>query len=90
MNLIAKENKKIKILYGELIRNKQEIKTESKSTKLQDSGCDFNFDQINITEQDKVTMFDDLLAYSTSLKLQILTSGGEPPTCKNKTIDSLI
>ena len=85
-----KQLEKIKEMYASLLRTKQEIENMKSSNILEDSGTDLSFEQFNITDQDKINMFDDLLAYTTSLKLQVLTMGGEPISCKNESVDSLI
>ena len=91
--IYIKNNKKlqqVKNMYAGLLRTKQEIKKMNSSNVLEDSGNDLSFDQFNITNQDKISMFDDLLAYTTSLKLQVLTMGGEPIPCKSESVDCLI
>jgi hypothetical protein len=80
----------VKTMYSNLLRNKNDIETHSPKNILEDSGTDLSFEQFNITNQNKIDMFDDLLAYTTTLKLQVLTMGGEPMPCKNESIDSLI
>jgi hypothetical protein len=91
MSLIPK-HLQLKKMYGDLLKTKHELETKPPVVKntLHDSGNDLSFDSFNITEQDKISMFDDLLTYTTNLKLQVLTLGREPVECKNKKIDELV
>lgn len=90
INFVSKY-KQLKEMYAELLRTKHHVQTKPViKDKLNDSGNDMSFDALKITNQDKINMFDDLLTYTTSLKLQVLTSGKEPIECKNKQIDELV
>lgn len=80
----------VKTKYGNLLRSKQEIEQYSPKNVLEDSGTDFSFDEFNLTNQDKINLFDDLLAYTTRLKLQVLTLDQEPMPCKSEQINKLV
>lgn len=89
MSLIPK-HLQLKQMYSDLIREKHELEKKQKTNTLNDSGTDLNFDVVKITDQDKINMFDDLLTYTTNLKLQVLTAGKEPIECKNQTLSELV
>lgn len=79
---------KLKQLYEDTIRNSL-TKVEPEKSKLTDSGCDLNFDQVQLNDEDKINLFDELLAHATDLKFQVLTSGKEPVESKNAVINEL-
>ena len=85
LNVLSIQYKHLKLIYTNLLRSKPVVKDP-----LNDSGTDITFDTIKITDQDKINMFDDLLAHTTNLKLQILTLDREPVECKNTNINNLI